>query len=130
MRRPTTRNICGARMLKSGKKKTRAGGPRVEAGSANVFADLGFRNPNEMVVKAELTRYLNSIIDARGYTQVELAGILGIHQPKVSVLRRGRLTEFSLETLMRFLVALGQAVEINVHEAKKRPGVRVMHAKA
>ena len=77
----------------------------------NVFADLGFANADEMMAKSELVRHINKIIEQRGLTQVEAAGVLGVNQPKVSALKRGRLTDFSIERLMRFLVALGQKRE-------------------
>ena len=47
--------------------------------------------------------------------------ILGIDQPKVSTLMRGRLSGFSIERLLRFLLLLGRDVEINV---KTRPRSR------
>jgi predicted XRE-type DNA-binding protein len=94
------------------------------AGGGNVFADLGFANANEMMAKSELVRHINQIIEQRGLTQVEAAGLLGVNQPKVSALKRGRLTEFSISRLMRFLVALGQEIEIGVRPAPQA-GLRV-----
>jgi predicted XRE-type DNA-binding protein len=82
--------------------RTKSAAPKVEAGSTNVFADLGFPNAGEMKVKAELARYINSVLSQRGYTQVEAAKILRVHQPKVSDLKRGRLSDFSIETLLRY----------------------------
>ena len=84
------------------------------AGSGNVFADIGFANANEMLARSELVRHINKIIEQRGLTQVEAAELLGINQPKVSALKHGQLTEFSINRLMRFLVALGQEVDISV----------------
>ena len=83
-----------------------------------------------MLVKAELTRHINRVLDTKGLTQVRAAKLLRVHQPKVSALRRGRLSEFSIETLLRFLVALGQDVAIDVREAKTNAGIRVRHAGA
>ena len=87
---------------------------RVQVGSGNVFADLGLPNPEEMLVKAELASKIGEIIEARSLTQIDAAEILGIDQPKVSALIRGRLTGFSTERLFRFLNALGSDVEISV----------------
>jgi predicted XRE-type DNA-binding protein len=87
------------------------------AGSGNVFADIGFANAGEMLAKSDLVRHINKIIEQRGLTQVEAAKLLGINQPKVSALKRGRLTQFSIDRLMRFLVALGQGVDISVRPA-------------
>ncbi len=77
-----------------------------------------------MLARSELVRHINHIIERRGLTQVEAASLLGINQPKVSALKRGRLTEFSIGRLMRFLVALGQEVDIEVRPASQ-PGLRV-----
>ncbi len=117
-------------MNTSGSKK-RAGRKSVRsvAGSGNVFEDLGFPNANEMLAKSALVRLINKIIEQRGLTQVEAATLLGVNQPKVSALRRGRLTDFSLDRLMRFLVALGQEVDITIRPAS-RAGLKVATAGA
>ena len=82
--------------------------------SSNVFADLGLPNPEEMLLKAELASKISSLIDEKNFTQMEAAELLGIDQPKVSALVRGRLSGFSAERLLRFLNALGSDVEIVV----------------
>jgi predicted XRE-type DNA-binding protein len=94
--------------------------------SENIFADLGIPQPEEALAKADVARQLISIVKARGLTQTETARILGIDQPKVSALLRGRLGGFSMERLMRFLVLLGQQVEVLVKEpVQSRPTLRV-----
>ena len=85
-----------------------------ERSSGNVFADLGLPNAEDRLAKAELARKVSEIIVARRLTQVEAAELLGIDQPKISALVRGRLQGFSLERLMRFLNVLGRDVEIVV----------------
>lgn len=95
---------------------------KVEVSSGNVFADLGLPNPEEMLVKAELASKIGEIIEIRNLTQMDAAEILGIDQPKVSALIRGRLTGFSTERLFRFLNALGNDVEISV---KPKPESRI-----
>ncbi len=82
--------------------------------SGNVFADLGMANPDEANTKAELAFQINSLIESRGLTQTEAAAVLGVNQPKVSALRCGRLTGFSIERLLRFLAELGNDVQIVV----------------
>jgi predicted XRE-type DNA-binding protein len=89
-------------------------------GSSNVFADLGHPRPAEALAKAELARKIGAIIERRGLTQGEAAAILDVDQPKVSALSRGRLAGFSLDRLVRFLVLLGNDVEIVVKPASKR----------
>lgn len=86
----------------------------VQVSSGNVFADLGLPNPEEMLIKAELARQISEIIIQQHLTQIEAAELLGIDQPKVSALMRGKLTGFSIERLFRLLNALGRDVEIVV----------------
>ena len=87
---------------------------RVQVSSGNVFADLGLPNPEERLVKAELASKISSLIDQKQLTQMNAAELLGIDQPKVSALVRGRLSGFSTERLLRFLLALGNDVDIVV----------------
>src|SRR5260221_7122567 len=87
---------------------------RVERGSGNVFADLGFSNPNLALAKAELVQRIRELIEERKLTQTKAAKLLGLDQPKVSALVRGRVEGYSIERLFRFLTALGQRVEITV----------------
>jgi predicted XRE-type DNA-binding protein len=96
------------------KKTTTEEPAKAILGSGNVFADLGLENPEELLAKAELIRHINTVIDKRGYTQKELATHLDIHQPQVSLLRRGALNNFSLERLLRFIILLGGQVDIRI----------------
>ena len=82
--------------------------------SGNVFADLGLPNPEEALAKAELAHKITVLIRERGLTQTQAAKLLGVDQPKVSALIRGRLTGFSLERLLRFLLLFGQDIRITV----------------
>lgn len=96
-------------------KKPTADAPgRVEAGSGNVFADLGLPNPELLLAKAELVRRIRDLIGERKLTQAKAADLLGIDQPKVSALLRGRTDGYTLDRLFRFLNALGQRIEIAV----------------
>ena len=87
---------------------------RVEQGSGNVFADLGLPNPDLALAKAKLVQRIRDIITERRLTQVQAAMLLGLDQPKVSALVRGRVAGYSIDRLFRFLNALGQRVEINI----------------
>ena len=82
--------------------------------SGNVFADMGLANPEERLVKARLARLINKSIQEREWTQQHTADVLGITQPKVSDMSRGRLKNFSVERLMTFLAMLNHRVVINV----------------
>jgi predicted XRE-type DNA-binding protein len=95
---------------------------RVKEGSGNVFADLGFPNPEREQLKARLTLQIHRLIKDRRFTQVEAGEILGIKQPHVSGLMRGQSGNFSVERLMDFLTALGQDVEIAVRPTRGEHG--------
>jgi predicted XRE-type DNA-binding protein len=84
-----------------------------ELSSGNVFADLGHPDPEAALAKAKLARLIATIIDQHGWTQSQAATILGLDQPKVSALVRGRLRDFSIERLMRLLTRLDLDVEIS-----------------
>jgi predicted XRE-type DNA-binding protein len=97
--------------------------------SGNVFADLGLPDAEELLAKADLAIQISRAIEQCKLTQAEAAEMLGIDQPKISALMRGRLSGFSMERLYRFLNALGRDVEIVVRPAaRKRAGVRVVAA--
>jgi predicted XRE-type DNA-binding protein len=101
---------------------------KITRSSGNVFADLGLPEADHLLAKADLAIEISSIIEDRGLTQAEAAGIMGVDQPKVSALVRGRLDGFSMERLYRFLNALGRDVEIVVRptpESQKGSRLRV-----
>lgn len=91
-----------------------------EISRGNVFEDLDLPNAPELRVKARLAHQISQIIAKRNMTQTQAAAVLGIDQPKVSALVRGRLEKFSVERLYNFLRALGCNVEIKVTEGKNR----------
>jgi predicted XRE-type DNA-binding protein len=92
-------------------------GTTIARSSGNVYADLGIKNPEAHALKAELVRRIDAVMKAQALTQVDTARRLGIEQPDVSKLLRGHFRQFSVERLMRFLVALGQDVEFVVRPA-------------
>jgi predicted XRE-type DNA-binding protein len=103
--------------------------PEHQESSGNVFADLGPENAPELQAKADLALEISRTLEERGFTQAQAAELLGIDQPKVSALVRGRLSGFSMERLYRFLNALGKDVEIVVRAAERKgpnPSVHVM----
>jgi len=85
-----------------------------EVGSGNVFRDIGLRNPEQHLVKAQLMLKIDRLMKRRGMQQSEAAALFGVKQPDVSKMLCGDFRQFSVERLMRFLVALGQDVEIVV----------------
>ena len=102
------------------KTKTRKKTIEHERGSCNVFADLGFENPEEDLAKSELIAKISHIIRTKKLTQVQVAEILGVNQPRVSSLLSGNLDLYSLDMLINFLKALGQDIEIMVKPKPRR----------
>lgn len=74
--------------------------------TGNVFADLNLPRADDLLAKAELAAKIIEEIQRRRLTQSQAAGILGIDQPKVSALKQGKLSGFSIELLMRLGGAL------------------------
>jgi predicted XRE-type DNA-binding protein len=103
---------------------------QAEESSGNVFADLGLPDPEGCLARAELTLRICDIIAERKLTQAAAAAILGIDQPKVSALMRGKLTGFSTGRLLRYLSALGSDVEIIIrpYVANQVGSVRIVPA--
>lgn len=100
----------------------------VHDSSGNVFADLGFPDAEELLHKAKLASTICDLIRSAGLSQKAAAHRLGVDQPKVSALMRGKLRDFSIERLMRFVTALHQDVLITITEPKdaSHPRVRVL----
>src|SRR5436190_6569975 len=91
-----------------------------EVGSGNVFRDIGLRNPEQHLIKAQLMLKIDRLMKERCMKQGDAAKLFGVKQPDVSKMLRGDFRQFSVERLMRFLVALGQDVEIVVKPAPRR----------
>lgn len=108
--------------MKAKAKKTGKRRAQVVESSGNVFADMGLPNPEQELLKARLTLQIYTILKDSGMTQVEIAKILGVQQPQVSLLMRNRAGSFSVGRLMEFLMALRQDVEIIVRPARKEHG--------
>jgi len=101
---------------------------KVEAGSGNVFADLGLPDAKELKLKVRLAVEVNHALEERQLSQDKAAKVLGIRQPHVSDLVRYRLDRFSVERLMDFLTRLGKEVEIRIRPRRAgqaRAGVQV-----
>ena len=93
---------------------------KVTVGSGNVFADLGFANPDEELLKAKLIREIRAIIKRRKLTQAKAATLLGLKQPDVSALVTGRVGKFSIDRLVRCLGRLNYRVDIVIREKPVR----------
>jgi predicted XRE-type DNA-binding protein len=98
-------------------------------GSGNVFEDLGLPDAQERLAKAKLAHQITTTLARRHLTQTQAAGVLGISQPKVSDLTRGKLSGFSMERLFKLLLSLDYDVRISLapvpRRTKSRPSLRV-----
>lgn len=79
-----------------------------EASSGNVFADLDLPDADELLFKAQLVLAIQAAIEANNWTQSEAATHIGIGQPDLSKLLRGRLKGFSTDRLLVTLNRLGR----------------------
>lgn len=96
---------------------------RITRGSGDVFMDLGF-SPTEarnLRLRSELMTALRKFIEKEGLTQADAAKRLKVSQPRISDLTRGKISRFSLDTLVNMLTD----AEINVDLRVKRPTRRV-----
>jgi predicted XRE-type DNA-binding protein len=91
--------------------------------SGNVFADLKLPQADDRLAKAELTAKIIAEIQRRRLTQSQAAAVLGIDQPKISALKQGKLSGFSIERLMRLLLVLGRDIEITVKVKAKSKSI-------
>ena len=85
-----------------------------EEGSGNVFADLGLKDSDQLMARAQIGFYVFKILEDRKMKQREVADILGIAQPEVSHLMNGHFSRFTTDKLLDFLKRLDQKVTIQV----------------
>jgi predicted XRE-type DNA-binding protein len=102
-------------------KRVRVSREKIEIGSGNVFADLGFEDAEQRLLKAELTSRIAQLIEKRGWTQAQTAERTGLDQPKVSRLLRGQLSGFSADRLFAILNRLGHSVEVRISPKERAP---------
>lgn len=92
---------------------------KIERGSGNVSTDLGRPDADAQRLKAELVTRIDEIIRSRRLTQVQAAELLGLSQPDVSRLLRGHFRDYSIDRLLRLLMALGHDVDIVIRKPKR-----------
>jgi predicted XRE-type DNA-binding protein len=91
-----------------------------EVSSGNVFADLGFDNPEEELLKAKLAREVRAIIKRRRLTQAKAAELLSMKQPDISAIVTGRTGKFSIDRLVRCLDRLDYKVEVIIRQKPRK----------
>ncbi len=85
-----------------------------EKSSGNVFKDLGLPNAEELLAKAELANAITCVIEDRKISQQQAARITGTSQAKISDVVRGRLDQFTIDRLIKMLMAFDQDVRIEL----------------
>ena len=95
---------------------------KFEKSSGNVFRDLDLPDAEELFLKAKLGFEVFQIIEDRKLTQAEAAKILGVKQPEISRLKKGKFNHYSVERLLTFLNRLNRDVEIRIIPSKNREG--------
>ncbi len=112
----------------------KAAAEKIEMGTGNVFANLGFSDPDERRLRVQLATRLNDLLQAEGLTQAAAAKRLGVAQPHVSELKNYKLSRFSSERLLHYITLLNRDVEIFIRpcaDAKRtHPGVVTVWAAA
>ncbi len=79
-------------------------------GTTNIYADLGYRSPESMRVKAQLVSRIAEVMTARDMPRTQAATVLGIAQSKLSKILRGQFREFCERKLLDWLTQLRQDV--------------------
>src|SRR5258708_34231383 len=97
--------------------------------SGNVFADLNLPEADDLLAKADLAAKIIAEVQRRRMTQVQAAAVLGIDQPKISALKKGKLSGFSIDRPLRFLAFFVRGVRIPAQAARRSlPGTRAPRA--
>ena len=85
-----------------------------EKGSGNVFADLGLKDADQLLARAQIGFHVFKILEDKKLKQREIAEVLGIAQPDVSHLMNGHFSRFTTDKLLDFLKRLDRKVTIEV----------------
>jgi len=90
--------------------------------SGDVFTDLGF-SPSEarnLRIRSELMTALRKFLEKEGLTQADAAKRLKVSQPRISVLTRGKISRFSLDTLVNMITDAGMQVDVRIKQPTRR----------
>jgi predicted XRE-type DNA-binding protein len=94
---------------------------RIRKSSGNVFRDAGFAagEAAHLLIRADLMIQIERVLKQQGLTQVQAAKVLGISQPRVSDLVRGRIDLFSIDSLVDMLASLGVTVKLKTSRSNR-----------
>jgi predicted XRE-type DNA-binding protein len=82
----------------------------------SVFSDLGFKpaEAENLRIRSAMMRALVGFIRDNKLTQARAAELLGVTQPRISDLMRGKIDLFSIDSLVNLLAAVGLRVDVRV----------------
>lgn len=94
---------------------------KITPSSGNVFRDLGFGEDEaeHLRIRSTLMIAVRKLIEERGLTQAEAAKLLGVTQPRISNLVRGRIDLFGIDTLIDMLARAGIHVDVVLSAARQ-----------
>lgn len=94
--------------------------------SGNVFADLGFaaEEAQNLLLRSQTIAAVANWYEASGLTQAQAAKALGITQPRLNQLLKGKIGEFSLDALVNMATSAGMRVGLTIKPALRVKTVR------
>ncbi|MBI3500007.1 MAG: XRE family transcriptional regulator [Proteobacteria bacterium] len=101
-------------------------GATIRRGSGNLFADLGYADPDTHLLKAQLVSRMHDIIRGRKLTQTDVARLTGFSQPDVSRVLKGQFRDVSVDRIMRVLSRLGCEIDIVVKPSGSKAATPVI----
>ena len=92
---------------------------KITTGSGNIFRDLGFSQgeAQNLALRSDLMIRIEKLVKDTGLTQQQAAKVLGITQPRLNALLKGRIVDFSLDALVNMLAHAGMQVKMTVKKA-------------
>lgn len=96
--------------------------PKVRQGASDIFADLGFSGAESrnLQMRAAMMTALRKFIEKEGLTQADAARRLKVSQPRISDLTRGKVSRFSLDSLVVMLTDAGLEIDLRIKQPSKR----------
>jgi predicted XRE-type DNA-binding protein len=95
---------------------------KITKSSGNVFADIGFpaEEAANLLFRATLMARLTKIVNDRELTQQAAAKLFGVTQPRVNLMLKGKIDEFSVDALVNMLGRAGFTVEPRIVKTRSK----------
>ena len=99
---------------------------RLTKGNENVFVDCGFppAEAENLRIRAKIMRALTGYLEEKKLTQSRAAKVMGVSQPRISALVRGKIGLFTIDTLVNMLAAAGLRVEVDITAGSPRARIK------